>query len=47
MVGEKYVLTLRHRDKLNTVVYSYRTSFYLKDSKIDLKMTKYQTLLAN
>ena len=33
-------------DKLNFVVYRYRNRLYLKDIEIDLKMTKYQSLLA-
>ena len=33
-------------DKLNIVVYRYRNNLYLKDNEIDLKLTKYQSLLA-
>ena len=33
-------------DKFNFVVYRYRSSLYLKDYGIDLKLTKYQALLA-
>ena len=33
-------------DKLNIAVYRYRNSLYLKDNEVDLKMTKYQSLLA-
>ena len=34
-------------DKLNIVVYRYQNRLYLKDNEVDLKMTEYQTLLAN
>ena len=33
-------------DKLKIVVYRYRNNLHLKDSKIDLKMMEYQSLLA-
>ena len=33
-------------DKLNIVVYRYRSSLYLKDNEVDLKMTENQSLLA-
>ena len=33
-------------EKLNSVVYRYRNSLYLKDIEGDLKMTEYQSLLA-
>ena len=33
-------------DKLNNVVYCYRNNLYLKNIKIDLKLTEYQSLLA-
>ena len=33
-------------DKVNNVVYRYRNSAYLKDTKMDLKMTEYKKLLA-
>ena len=33
-------------DKLNVVVYRYRTNLYLKDNEVDLKLTEYQSLLA-
>ena len=33
-------------DKLNIVVYRYRNSLYLTDNEVDLKMTEYQSLLA-
>ena len=33
-------------DKLNMVVNRYRNSSYVKDDEIDLKLTKYQSLLA-
>ena len=32
-------------DKLNTVIHCYRTSFYLKENEVDLKMTVNQSLL--
>ena len=32
---------------LNIVVYRYRNDLYLKDDEVDLKLTKYQSLLAN
>ena len=32
-------------DKLNIVVYRYRSSLYLKDNEFDLKLTEYQSLL--
>ena len=34
-------------DKLNIVVYRYRNNIYLKDNEVDLKLTEYQSLLAN
>ena len=34
-------------DKLNIVVYRYRNSLYLKDNEVDLKLTEYQSNLAN
>ena len=33
-------------DKLNNVVYRYRDNLYLKDSELDLKLTKHKSLLA-
>ena len=33
-------------DQLNTVVYRYRNSLYLKDSEVVLKLTDNQSLLA-
>ena len=33
-------------DKLNIVVYRYRKNLYLKVNEIDLKLTEYQSLLA-
>ena len=33
-------------DKLNFAVYRYRYNLYLKDNKIDLTLTKYQSLLS-
>ena len=33
-------------DKLCIVVYRYRSSLYLKDNEVDLKLTEYQSLLA-
>ena len=32
--------------KLNIVVHRYRSSLYLKDDEVDLKLTEYQSLLA-
>ena len=34
-------------DKLNIAVYRYRNNLYLKDNEVDLKLTEYQSLLAN
>ena len=34
-------------DKLNIVVYRYRNNSYLKDNEILLKLSKYESLLAN
>ena len=34
-------------DKLNIVVYRYRNNLYLKDNELDLKLSEYQSLLAN
>ena len=34
------------RDKLNIVVNRYRNNLYLKDNEVDLKLTEYQSLLA-
>ena len=33
-------------DKLNIVVYRYRNNTYVKDTKMELKMTEYETLLS-
>ena len=33
-------------DKLNIAVYRYRNNEYLKDNEVDLKLTEYQSLLA-
>ena len=33
-------------DKLNIVVYRYRNNTYLKDTKMDLKLSEYKKLLA-
>ena len=33
-------------DNLNIVVYRYRNNFHLKDNKLDMKLTEYQSLLA-
>ena len=33
-------------DKLSFAVYRYRNNFYLKDNEIDLKLSKYQSILA-
>ena len=33
-------------DKMNIVVYRYQNSLYLKDNEVELKLTKYQSLLA-
>ena len=33
-------------DKLNIVVYRYRNNLLLKDEEVDLKLTEYQSLLA-
>ena len=33
-------------DKVNIVVYRYRNHTYLKDTEMDLKLTKYRKLLA-
>ena len=33
-------------DKLNIVVYRYRNNLYLKDNEVDLKLTEYESLLA-
>ena len=33
-------------DKLNIVLYRYRNNLYLKDNELDLKLSKYQSLLA-
>ena len=33
-------------DKLNIAVYRYRSNFFLKDIEVDLKLTEYQSLLA-
>ena len=33
-------------EKLNNVLYCYRSSLYLKDNEVDLKMTEYPSLLA-
>ena len=33
-------------DKLKSVVYRYRNNLHLKDIELDLKMTEYQSLLA-
>ena len=33
-------------DKMNIVAYRYQNSLYLKGNDVDLKMTKYQSLLA-
>ena len=34
-------------DKLNIILYRYRNSLYLKDNEVDLKLTEYQSNLAN
>ena len=34
-------------DKVNVVVYRYRNNTYVKDKKMDLKLTEYKKLLAN
>ena len=33
-------------DKLNIVVYRYRNNLYLKNNELDLKLSKYQSVLA-
>ena len=33
-------------DMLNIVVYRYRNKLYLKNNEVDLKLTEYQSLLA-
>ena len=33
-------------DKLNIFMYRYKNSLYLNDNEVDLKMTEYQSLLA-
>ena len=47
MVGEKYVKFQTDTDKLNIVVYRYRNNLYLKDNEHILKLTEYESLLAN
>ena len=47
MVGGKVCINFQtDADKVNVVVYRYRSNTYLKDTEIDLKLNKYKKLLA-
>ena len=46
MVEEKYASTFKLIDKVNIVVYRYRTNTYLKDTEMVLELTEYKKLPA-